>query len=170
MPGLIADRSQEAVPVAGEPSAAGPEAQARVAAPEPARGPAPAAANAAQRVEFVADPLLVSRTAPAAAIPLRRSNGSAGRAVVTWRIAEGSARSGRDFAGPLSGTLVLADGQEAGTVFVPLLAASGVLDDRSFAVIIDQVRGPVRAGERTRVDVTLRSFIRDEPLSLATRD
>jgi len=137
-----------------------PQAAGTVAGPRPAR----------QRIEFASGPVLVSRSAPAAAIPLRRSAGSSGRAVVRWRIDEGSARSGRDFEGPLSGTLVLADGQEAGTVFVPLAAVPGATEDRSFSVILDSVRGPVLKGERTRVDVTLRSFVQVEPRNLAARD
>ena len=65
---------------------------------------------------------------------------------------------------------MLADGQEGGTVFVPLLAADGSLGDRTFAVMIDQVRGPALEPEKSRVDVTLRSFIQAGPPSLAARD
>ena len=145
--------------------------------PAPDATPAPQAASPAatpgppaQRIEFASGPVLVSRSAPAAAISLRRNAGSSGRTVVRWRIDEGSARSGRDFAGPLSGTLVLADGQEAGTVFVPLAAAPGATEDRGFSVTIESVLGPAIKGERTRVDVTLRSFVRDDPRSLAARN
>jgi len=160
---------------AGQPAAdevARPADPGTVALPSTAPGAGTAAAPrpARQRIEFASGPVLVSRSAPAAAIPLRRSAGSSGRAVVRWRIDEGSARSGRDFEGPLSGTLVLADGQEAGTVFVPLAAVPGATEDRSFSVILDSVRGPVLKGERTRVDVTLRSFVQVEPRNLAARD
>jgi hypothetical protein len=131
---------------------------------------APASGPVRQRIGFTGGPVLVSRTAPAAAIPLRRTDGSSGRAVVTWRIDEGSARAGRDFAGPLSGAVVLADGQRAGTVFIPLVASQGTLEDRSFGVIIDSVRGAASKGDSVRVDVTLRSFVRNESRSLAARD
>jgi hypothetical protein len=157
-------------PVQQVPPAAPDVASASAATPEAASKPVPQAVLADQRIGFAGTAVVVSRTAPAAAILLRRSNGSAGRAVVTWRIAEGSARSGRDFSGPLSGTLVLADGQEGGTVFVPLLVVDGALVDRSFAVILDRVRGPALERGKSRVDVTLRSFIQAEPPSLAARD
>ena len=170
-----AARDTEAIPENGglvqrAPVAAEETPSAGAAAPDVVRRPAPAAIRKIQRIGFAGNAVVVSRTAPAAAILLRRSNGSAGRAVVSWRIAEGSARSGHDFSGPLSGTLVLADGQEGGTVFVPLLAADGSLGDRTFAVIIDRVRGPALEREKSRVDVTLRSFIQAGPPSLAARD
>jgi hypothetical protein len=132
--------------------------------------PPPVASAPRPRVRFEGEGVVASRSAPAAAIPLRRSTGSKGRVVVRWRIVEGSALAGRDFAGPLSGRLVLADGQEAGTVFIPLLAAQGTMEDRAFSVVIDSVGGAARKGSPARVDVTLRSFIRDETRSLAARD
>jgi len=137
-----------------------------------ARAPrqAPASSPAMQRVGFERDSLLVSRSAPAAAIPVRRSGGGTGRIAANWRIVEGSARSGRDLAGPLSGTVVLADGQERATVFVPLLEAGPGADDRSFSMVIDRSGGAAGQAPVDRVDVTLRSFVRDEPRSLAAGD
>jgi predicted Ser/Thr protein kinase len=170
LPGTAA--ATEAAPSSGEPATVTRQQDAPDGNPAAERSsdPAPAASPPRQRVGFDRAGVLVSRSAPAAAIPLRRIAGSNGRAVVRWRIDEGSARSGRDFTGPLSGSLVLADGQEAGTVFVPLLAAQGAMEDRAFSVVIDGVDGAARAGNAARVDVTLRSFVREQPRSLASRE
>ena len=130
--------------------------------------PVPRAAM--QRVGFERETLLVSRSAPTAAIPVRRTGGSTGRARMNWRIEEGSARSGRDFAPPLSGTLVLADGQERATVFVPLLDAGRDADDRGFSLVIERVGGAAGKGAVDRIDVTLHSFVRAAPRSPSARD
>ena len=172
--GMPAPETAASAPEAAGDVASGEEAvptgPVEVAATPPVASPATASRPVRPSIGFAGGSILVSRSAPAAAVPVRRTQGSDGRAVVTWRIDEGSARAGRDFSGPLSGTLVLADGQEAGTVFVPLLAARGTLEDRRFSVVIDNVRGGARKGSPARVDVTLRSFILDEPRNLAARD
>jgi len=136
----------------------------------PARPVPSALRQPVQQVDFAEGTVLVSRSAPAAAIPLRRSGALAGRAEVSWRIEEGSARAGRDFAGPLSGTLVMADGQAAATVFVPLVAGVAATEDRRFGVILAGVRGAAGAGSRAQVEVTLRSFVEDRPRVLPSRD
>jgi len=139
--------------------AAREEAAAASGAAATPPGPAPAARRVLQGVGFEQGALLVSRSAPAAAVPLRRIDGNEGRVVLAWRVEEGSARSGRDFAGPLSGTIVLADGQERATLFIPLLDAGDTTDDRRFSVLVDEVSGAAGRGDLARVDVTLRSFV-----------
>lgn len=111
-----------------------------------------------QHVGFTRSSLLVSRRAPTVAVPLRRSGSLDGRARVSWKIAEGTARHGRDFRGPTSGAIVLADGQAASTLFIPLLPAPDATADRTFSVSIRSVGDPARKGPITKVDVTIRSF------------
>ena len=129
-------------------------------------GTLPAAARPArprppidQDVAFAGGRLVVSRKAISAAIPIRRSGEPTGRLEVAWRIDEGSARAGRDFSGPSSGVLVLAEGQRASTLFVPLVATAGPTGDAAFTVILEQVRGPARIAGVARADVTLRDIV-----------
>jgi hypothetical protein len=159
--------------LAGTPAAGADDGAEQPARPSLAASgtlPAPVPPPAPQQVAFDRGSLLVSRGAPAAAIPVSRMAGSRGRALLAWRIEEGSARAGRDFAGPLSGMLVLADGQERATVFIPLLDGRGATDDRDFSVVIDKVAGVAAKGEVARVDVTLHSFVREAPRKLSARD
>jgi len=112
-----------------------------------------------QDVAFAGGRLIVSRKAISAAIPIRRSGEPTGRLEVAWRIDEGSARAGRDFSGPSSGVLVLAEGQRASTLFVPLVATAGPTGDATFTVLLEQVRGPARLADVARADVTLRDLV-----------
>ena len=121
----------------------------------------PAAAAAAtiaetQRLSFASGSLVVSSNATYAAIPLRRMGVATGRVQLAWRIFPGSAQPGRDYGGPASGAVAFADGQVASTLFVPLAGDGTAMEDRSFAVVLEDVRGAALGGEVTRVDVTLR--------------
>lgn len=113
---------------------------------------------AGQQVAFGNGSLVASRKAIAAAVPIRRRGEPEGILRVRWRIEEGSARAGQDFSGPLSGTVVLAVGQRASTLFVPLVPGAGSAGDAGFVVVLEGIDGPARAGDVTRVNVTLRDF------------
>jgi hypothetical protein len=112
-----------------------------------------------QDVSFGGERLVVSRKAISAAIPVRRSGEPAGRLEVAWRIVEGSARAGRDFIGPASGVVVLAEGQRVSTLFVPLAAATRARGDATFTVLLEQVRGPARIAGAASTEVILRDFV-----------
>ena len=129
----------------------------RIDAPAPARTtPSASAARPQQQLSFASGSLVVSRKATYAAIPVRRTGGATGRVALSWRIVPGSAQPGRDYDGPATGVVVFADSQVASTLFVPLIGDGTAPDDRSFAVVIDKLRGGANRGEVTRVDVTLR--------------
>jgi len=112
-----------------------------------------------QNVAFAGGRLVVSRLAVSAAIPVRRNGEPTGRLEVAWRIAEGSALAGRDFSGPTSGVVVLAEGQHISTLFVPLVAATRSTGDATFTVLLEQVRGPARIAGAATTEVVLRDFV-----------
>lgn len=114
-------------------------------------------------MSFAVGELLVSRSAPAAAIPLRRLGTPQGAVQATWRIEEGTALAGRDFGGPLTGVVRLADGQQASTLFIALPAGSGSTEDARFRVALDAPAGEFLAGAASRVEVILRRFGADRP-------
>jgi hypothetical protein len=112
-----------------------------------------------QSFSFAAESLTVSRAATSAALRLRRQGPATGRAQVSWRIVDGTARAGRDFTGPTAGRLVFADRQTLSTLFVPLLRTTTETGDATFSVEIDQVGSQARVGEVPRITVQLRQVI-----------
>jgi hypothetical protein len=138
----------------------------------PGPGPAPAAPAAlprpvAPRLSFGRDEIVVSRSASAAAVPVRR-DGGAGPLRASWRIEPGSARAGLDFGGPLAGTLTLADGQQASTLFIPVLDRGDTTGDVSFAVVVVAGADPAQQ-QSARVNVVLHRFAAEGPPAAASR-
>ena len=110
-----------------------------------------------QRFAFETDSVTVSHAASAAALRVWREGPSTGRALVSWRLVEGTARAGRDFSGPTSGTLSFADGQTMSTLFVPLV--TGAAGDTTFTVELTKL--PQRTGDSAvaRVNVSIRRML-----------
>jgi hypothetical protein len=110
-----------------------------------------------QRFAFETDAVTVSHAASAAALRVWREGPPTGRALVSWRLIEGTALAGRDFSGPTSGTLSFADGQTMSTLFVPLV--TGAAGDTTFTVELTKL--PQRAGDSavSRVNVSIRRML-----------
>ena len=78
--------------------------------------------------------MVVSNRAVVAAIPLRHLNHARRAVNVSWRILDGSARAGRDYAGPASGVEPFIEGNSFRILYVPILPNAGATPDRSFTV------------------------------------
>jgi hypothetical protein len=97
----------------------------------------------------------VSEGAFAAVITLRRLGDRRGIVPVRWRIEGGSALPGRDFSGPLQGTVRLATGQTVRTVYIPLIDDEEREGPESFAVSVSPVSRAAAAGAVMRTIVTI---------------
>ena len=69
--------------------------------------------------------MIVSNRAVVAAIPLRHLNHARRAVNVSWRILDGSARAGRDYAGPTSGVEPFIEGNSFRILYVPILPNAG---------------------------------------------
>jgi serine/threonine protein kinase len=156
-------------PLQQRPPATAADLVAQDAAEAPALAPAislaatpPSAGHAAKPGEtgpsfsFAHELLTVSRSAPSASVPLRRDGPTATSAQVSWRIVEGTARAGRDFAGPASGSLGFASGQSQRTLVIPLLHGADANGGVTFSIEIGGVDGQVMTGKVPQVSVHIR--------------
>lgn len=135
------------VPAVGPPA----EAPATLATPEkpvPAGGPS-------GLVFFDGPRLIVSNRAVVAAIPLRHLNHARRAVNVSWRILDGSARAGRDYAGPASGVEPFIEGNSFRILYVPILPNARATPDRSFTVELTDVSGGADLGPTPRIEVTI---------------
>jgi len=112
--------------------------------------PAPVA-----RVSFDVDSLAVSNGAIAAAIPIRRAGQLTRRASVAWRLIDGSAVLGRDFAGPRSGVARFPEGLQVRVVYVPIMAGTSIAVDRVFRIELTEPSQGLGVGALRRIDVTI---------------
>jgi hypothetical protein len=137
-------------------------AAATAAAPEP-RPPATEDAPAEAPVEegstglvfFDAPKMVVSKRAVVAAVPLRHLNRARRAVSVKWRIVEGSARAGRDYAGATSGTETFVEGHSFRILFVPIIENPGATGDRTFTVELTDVTPGASFGPTPSVEVTI---------------
>jgi hypothetical protein len=137
-------------------------ASATTAAPEP-RPPATEDAPAEAPVEegstglvfFDAPKMVVSKRAVVAAVPLRHLNRARRAVSVKWRIVEGSARAGRDYAGATSGTETFVEGHSFRILFVPIIENPGATGDRTFTVELTDVTPGASFGPTQSVEVTI---------------
>jgi serine/threonine protein kinase len=129
--------------------------------PEPAPPPLPAAPEPEAVtgppgiVYFDSPRMIVSKHAVVAAIPMRNLTHARRVVSVTWRIIEGSARAGRDFAGPLGGTESFIEGNSFRILYVPILQDPGAAQDRRFTVEMTAVSADTAFGPTPRVEVTI---------------
>jgi hypothetical protein len=123
---------------------------ASVAAAEP-----PAAAAASGLVFFDGPTMRVSNRAVVAAIPLRHLNRERRAVSVNWRVVDGTARAGRDYAGPPSGTEPFIEGNSFRILYVPILPRSGATADRTFSVELTAASAGASLGPTSRVEVTI---------------
>lgn len=152
-----ADADAAAGPVPAPTGEEGPAAAPTIARAFP-DDRTPPAEPAPGSMSFAVGELLVSRSAPVVAIPLRRQGTPRGAVQASWRIEEGTAHAGRDFGGPLTGIARLADGQQASTLFIALPSDAEAVQDARFSVVLDTPAGVLPAGEVSRVEVILHRF------------
>ena len=135
------------VPAVGSPA----EALATLATPEetiPAVGPS-------GLVFFDGPRMIVSNTAVVAAIPLRHLNHARRAVNVSWQILEGTARAGRDYAGPASGVEPFIEGNSFRILYVPILPNARATTDRSFTVELTGVSDGADLGPTPRIEITI---------------
>ena len=99
--------------------------------------------------------MIVSNRAVVAAIPLRHLNHARRAVNVSWRILDGSARAGRDYAGPTSGVEPFIEGNSFRILYVPVLPNTGPTPDRSFTVELTGASDGVDVGPSPRIEVTI---------------
>jgi serine/threonine protein kinase len=127
------------------------EAQAAVATPVeqiPARGPP-------GLVFFDVPKMIVSNRAVVAAIPLRHLSHVRRAVNVSWRILDGSARAGRDYAGPASGVEPFVEGNSFRILYVPILPNARAAPERTFTVELTDVSDGTDIGPTPRIEVTI---------------
>ncbi len=106
-------------------------------------------------VAFDSPTMIVSKRAVVAAIPLRHVTRSRRAADVTWRVIEGTARSGRDFGGPETGVEPFIEGNTFRILYVPIIANPGATRDRTFTVELTGASPGTALGGIRRIDVTI---------------
>jgi hypothetical protein len=107
------------------------------------------------RVSFDVGSLVVSSGAIAAAIPIRRAGQVTQRASVEWRLIDGSAVAGRDFAGPRSGVARFPEGVQVHVVYVPIMAGTAMAGDRVFRLELTEASKGLALGAARSIDVTI---------------
>lgn len=106
------------------------------------------------RIGFAAESMSVPPDAPAARIVVRRTAGTGGDVGFSWWTENGSARAGEDYISLGTKQMIIPDGEDSVTLFVPLVApnAPGRSD---FSVVLGQPTGGATLGGISRVTVNL---------------
>ena len=115
----------------------------------------PVASGPSGLVFFDEPRMVVSNQAVVAAIPLRHLNRARRPVNVHWRTIDGSAVSGRDYAGPSSGVEPFIEGNSFRILYVPILPSAGPTPERSFAVELTGVSDGVELAPTARIEVTI---------------
>jgi hypothetical protein len=151
MAAVTAPVVQEEIAAAAAADAAAPVATVTEdAAPE-----AGAAEGTSGLVFFDAPKLIVSKRAVVAALPLRHLNHTRRAVRVNWRIVDGTAVAGRDYAGPSSGTETFVEGHSFRILYVPIVANPGATRDRTFTVELTGVTPGASFGPTPSIEVTI---------------
>jgi serine/threonine protein kinase len=99
--------------------------------------------------------MVVSRHAVVAPVPLRHLNRARRAIEVQWRAIDGSARAGRDYGGPASGTESFVEGNSFRMLYVPIIPNASATRDRSFTVELTGVSAGAELGPTPRIEVTI---------------
>jgi Protein kinase domain len=106
-------------------------------------------------VSFDTPTMIVSNRAVVAAIPLRHLNRAKLAVDVTWRIIEGSARSGRDYGGASTGVETFVEGNTFRILYVPIVTNVRATGDRTFTVELTGTSAGATVGTMRRMVVTI---------------
>jgi serine/threonine protein kinase len=120
-----------------------------------APGQSPVARGPPGLVFFDGPRMVVSNQAVVAAIPLRHLNHARRPVNVRWRVIDGTAVSGRDYAGPQAGVEPFIEGNSFRILYVPILPNAGATRDRSFTVELTGVSEGAELGPTPRIEVTI---------------
>jgi len=116
---------------------------------------APASNEHPGRIGFAAESITVPPDAPAARIVVRRTGGTRGDVGFSWWTENGSARAGEDYISLGTKQMLIPDGEDSVTLFVPLVAP-GLASGRSdFSVVLGQPTGGASLGGISRLTVNL---------------
>jgi len=96
--------------------------------------PTPVPARDRARVSADSASIVVSESAPAAVILLRRQGDLSAPAQITWRLSNGSARAHEDFGGPTTGTTRFLPGQTTRALYIPLINDTVREGDETFSL------------------------------------
>jgi hypothetical protein len=142
---IIAAATLPELPALRIPTVAAPQASA-------------AAARHAGIVSFQASTVRASAGQSLVALSVTRQQGISNRAAFAWRVLEGTARPGIDYAQVKPQVVSFVDGQAVRTLFIPLLnagAAQLARGARSFTVVLEQVSGGPSLGRYARATVAI---------------
>lgn len=146
----------QALPPSPLPATQAPVANAKSNSTDAqAREQLPVTSGPSGLVFFDGPRMVVSNQAVVAAIPLRNLNRARRPVSVRWRTIDGSAVSGRDYAGPSSGVESFIEGNSFRILYVPILPSAGSTPDRSFAVELTGVSDGVELAPTPRIEVTI---------------
>jgi hypothetical protein len=107
------------------------------------------------RIGFAAESIDVPPDAPAARIVVRRTGGTQGDVGFSWWTENGSARAGDDYISLGTKQMLIPDGEDSVTLFVPLVAP-GVTSGRSaFSVVLGHPTGGAQLAGISRLTVNL---------------
>jgi hypothetical protein len=96
------------------------------------------------KVGFQASTTVVSRKNVVAALSVERSGGSSGDLRISWVAIAASAAKGKDYLGPGRGVVVLHDGQNSATIYIPLAPEGQATPGGEFTVRLARIRGPAQ--------------------------
>jgi serine/threonine protein kinase len=122
-------------------------------------------AAAAGEISFATRTLQVGVGQTMAALAVKRSNPTRGRARVAWTIEGGTARPGVDYQSANPQVIEFLEGQSVRSLFIPLISAKQASDARqskTFTVKLQPISGGAKLGEIKQVYVTIVGDVADE--------
>jgi hypothetical protein len=107
------------------------------------------------RIGFAAESIAVPPDAPAARIVVRRTGGTQGDVGFSWWTENGSARAGDDYISLGTKQMLIPDGEDSVTLFVPLVAPGATSGRSAFSVVLGRPTGGAQLGGISRLTVNL---------------
>jgi serine/threonine protein kinase len=127
-------------------------------------------ATVAGEISFATRTLHVGVGQTMAALSVKRSNPTRGRARVTWTIEGGTARPGVDYQSANTQVIEFLEGQSVRSLFIPLIPdkeAGEARQSKTFTVKLHSVNGGAKLGQIKQVYVTIVGDVADERVANA---